>query len=135
MVVSPNASTVDQLLTLAYKHLGDNARLLRIGSSITDQDLNKKCSIDFLSGSIKNKGLTDKAALEISDERKIQLMGNCQILFISFQQLQSQILDKSGTRFDTVIIDDASMITELDILQVLKYGGLRLVMIGNSKME
>lgn len=39
------------------------------------------------------------------------------------------------SKFDTVIIDDASLMPESDILQTLKHGARRLVLLGNCNIE
>ena len=59
LVVSPNSFTVDLLLTKTAKILGPNYKLLRLGHSLTNQDLNKKYSIDHLSGSTGLKERSD----------------------------------------------------------------------------
>jgi hypothetical protein len=57
-------------------------------------------------------------------------------VFISSQQLSSTILfERSGLKFDTVIIDDASLMTESDVLQALRFGAVRLIMFGNHKIH
>jgi hypothetical protein len=57
LFVSPNSFTVDQLLVKSAKILGPDFKLLRLGHSLTSQELNKKYSIDHLSGSV---GLKDR---------------------------------------------------------------------------
>lgn len=59
LFVSPNSFTVDQLLIKSAKMLGPNLKLLRLGHSLTNQDLNKKYSIDHLSGSVGLKERND----------------------------------------------------------------------------
>ncbi len=59
LFVSPNSFTVDQLLIKSTKILGPNFKLLRLGHSLTNQDLNKKYSIDYLSGSVGLKERND----------------------------------------------------------------------------
>lgn len=39
------------------------------------------------------------------------------------------------TKHDTVIVDDASLINEIDILQALKRGAIRLILLGNIKIQ
>jgi len=45
------------------------------------------------------------------------------------------VFEKIKSKFDTVIIDDANLITESDVLQTLKYGAQRLVLFGNSLIQ
>lgn len=52
LVVSPNAFTVDLLLKKTAHLMQDSVKLLRLGHSLTDNALNKKYSIDHLSGSL-----------------------------------------------------------------------------------
>ena len=40
-------------------------------------------------------------------------------------------MERTLTKYDTVIVDDASIINEFDILQALKRGAIRLILIGN----
>ncbi|TNV82488.1 hypothetical protein FGO68_gene10529 [Halteria grandinella] len=127
LYVSPNSYTVDQLL---LKLSGEKYSMLRIGHSINDEALNKKYSIDHLSGAIHQKEHTEKV-----DQAKYALLESAQIVFLSFQQLSSILFDRSGVKFDTVLIDDASLITESDVLQTLKYGAHRLILLGNTKIE
>lgn len=84
LFVSPNSFTVDQLLINSAKSLGPNFKLLRLGHSLTNQELNKKYSIDHLSGSVGLKERNDKV-----DQVRKQLVDDCHILFISLQQLSS----------------------------------------------
>lgn len=111
LVVSPISFTVDLLLTKTAKVLGPNFKLLRLGHSLTNQDLNKKYSIDHLSGSV---GLKERS--EQVDQLRKNLVDNCHVLFISLQQLSSMIFDRSTAKFDTVILDDASLMSESDVL-------------------
>lgn len=62
-------------------------------------------------------------------------MEECDVLYVSLQQLSSQVFERSNCKFDTVIIDDASLVSESDALQTLKYGALRLYLFGNSQIE
>ena len=63
------------------------------------------------------------------------LVDGCHVLFLSLQQLSSMVFDRSTAKFDTVILDDASVMSESDVLQTLKHGALRLVILGNSQIE
>ena len=38
-------------------------------------------------------------------------------------------------KFDTVIVDDASVVSEADILIALKHSALRLIVVGNQKIQ
>lgn len=73
--------------------------------------MNKKYSLEHLSGANKKKEKDDSL-----DEAKEHLLRNCGALFITFSQVTSFVLDKSLARFDTVIIDDATLISESDVI-------------------
>ena len=45
------------------------------------------------------------------------------------------MIERTSIKFDTLIVDDSSIINEIDILQALKHGPIRLVLIGNSHLE
>jgi hypothetical protein len=64
LFVSPNSYTVDQLLHKAEKTCG--AKMLRLGNSLSDNALNKKYSIDYLSGGSNQ----DKERSEQVDDAK-----------------------------------------------------------------
>jgi hypothetical protein len=82
--------------------------------------LNKKYSLDHLSGAIKQ---VQGERSEQVDNLKRQLVEKAQVLFISFQQISSPLIERNTTvKWDTVIIDDASLISESEILQILKHG-------------
>ena len=49
--------------------------------------------------------------------------------------LHSHALEKSMLNFDTVIIDDASMVSETECLAALRHGALRAILIGNPVLE
>lgn len=55
LVVSPNSFTVDQLLSKTVQTVGESIKLLRLGHSLNEQELNKKYSLDHLSGAILAK--------------------------------------------------------------------------------
>jgi hypothetical protein len=38
-------------------------------------------------------------------------------------------------KWDTVIIDDANLLSESDVLQTIKHGAYRLVLVGNRMIE
>lgn len=61
MIVSPNSFTVDNLLQKAAHLLGDSVKLLRLGHSLTNEDLNKKYSIETLSGAKFGKPVAEKS--------------------------------------------------------------------------
>ena len=84
--------------------------MIRLGHSL-DESLNKQYSLDFLSGANLQKEHTEKV-----DQLKHQILDKSQIVLISFQQLSSILFERSGVKFDTVLIDDASLITESDVL-------------------
>ena len=80
LFVSPNSFTVDQLLIKSAKILGPTFKLLRLGHSLTNQELNKKYSIDHLSGSVGLKDRNDQV-----DLARKHLVEECNVLFISLQ--------------------------------------------------
>jgi hypothetical protein len=70
LVVSPNSYTVDNLLQKVSKSMERRVKLLRIGHSLSDQELNSKFSIENLSGSNLIKGALGEKQDAI-DEAKI----------------------------------------------------------------
>jgi hypothetical protein len=74
----PNSFAVDKLLRLVSS--SKKLKLLRLGHSLTDTELNEKYSIDHLSG-----GIQTKERSEIIDEAKKSLLEACQVLFITPQ--------------------------------------------------
>ena len=59
----------------------DKVKLLRLGRSLTDEVLNKKYSIDYLSGAIQQS--KDERSEQV-DEMKRRLVDQTQVLFLSF---------------------------------------------------
>ena len=49
--------------------------------------------------------------------------------------LHSNSIERSLHEFDTVIIDDANMISEADTITSLRHGCLRAIMLGNPKFD
>jgi hypothetical protein len=74
----PNSFAVDKLLRPVSS--SKKLKLLRLGHSLTDTELNEKYSIDHLSG-----GIQTKERSEIIDEAKKSLLEACQVLFITPQ--------------------------------------------------
>jgi superfamily I DNA and/or RNA helicase len=44
-------------------------------------------------------------------------------------------MDRTASRFDTVIIDDANLVNETDCLAALRHGCERAILIGNSDFD
>jgi hypothetical protein len=62
-------------------------------------------------------------------------LNQSQIIFVASFSLSSILLDKRLVKIDTVIVDDASLLNEIDVLQAMKNGGLRLLLLGNKDIE
>eukprot|EP00347_Sterkiella_histriomuscorum_P019777 403340332 len=132
VIVSPNSLTVDNHLRMIEKlGLDKQVNILRIGHSNHDDELNKKYSIEYLSGGINKKTQKDEAL----DQVKEDLMRQAQIIFIAVHSLTQQLVEKTQSKHDTIIIDDASVIPEVDVLQTLKRGAVRLILLGNPKIQ
>ena len=53
LFISPNSFSTDQLIKSMEKIAGNSIKMLRIGHSLSNQELNKKYSIEILSGASK----------------------------------------------------------------------------------
>ena len=49
--------------------------------------------------------------------------------------LRQHALEKCPHKFDTLIVDDASLVTESDCLAAMRHGAIRLILLGNRLME
>jgi len=49
--------------------------------------------------------------------------------------LRQHAMDRTASRFDTVIIDDANLVNETDCLAALRHGCERAILIGNSDFD
>ena len=62
------------------------------------------------------------------------MIRKAQLVFSAVHSLTSLALEKTIAKFDTIIVDDANLVNEIDILQALKHSGVRLIMLGNHKI-
>ncbi len=105
------------LLTPLAKHF----KILRIGQSAR-ADLEKKFGL-------KVNPKEEQAQIKIQ-----KVLQEAQIVVCASFSLHSNSLEKSQILYDTVIIDDASMISEADTVSALKHGCLRAVLLGNQML-
>ena len=57
------------------------------------------------------------------------------IIITGSDSLKQHSLEKTHHIFDTVIVDDASLINEADCLAALRHGAVRLILLGNSVID
>ncbi|CDW81163.1 UNKNOWN [Stylonychia lemnae] len=132
VLLSPNSLTVDKHLSIIQQlGLDKTMNIIRIGHSNHDESLNKKFSIEYLSGANMKKTQKDEAL----DQVKEDLLRQSQVVLMAIHSLNQQMIERTITKQDTVIVDDASIINEMDILQALKRGAIRLILIGNHKLQ
>ena len=93
--------------------------------SHTRPDLNKKFALE-----IPKTRDNPEAAIKIQDTIKAS-----QIVITGADSLKQHALEKTPYVFDTVIIDDASLINEADCLAALRHGAVRLILLGNSAID
>lgn len=120
LVVSPTSNGCDLILDL-LSPLGLKVR--RLGTSSSRPDLDKKFAIDF----IKSKDHEAQAKAQA-------LLEQAEIVVAAAFSLHSSHLERSPFVYDTVVIDDASMVTEADTLTALKHGCQRAILIGNPDL-
>ena len=124
MIVSPTTHAIDLILD-KFDSISDQVKILRIGHSLTRTDLNQKYALEVL------KEKDDPQAAE-----KVQAkLEEAQVIITAVSSLRQNSLERSLHTFDTVIIDDASLVNEADCLAALRHGASRLIMLGNSILD
>ncbi len=95
---------------------------MRLGSSLR-ADIEKKFGINVNpkddNAQVKVQAVLEKAKIVVS---------------ASFS-LHSNSLERSNLIYDTVIIDDANMVSEADTITALKHGCQRAIFLGNQMLE
>ena len=124
LIVSPSAHAIDLLLD-KLTPVSKKVNILRIGTSHTRPDLNKKFALEIP----KTKD-NPEAAIKVQERIK-----SAQIVITGADSLKQHSLEKSPHIFDTVIIDDASLINEADCLAALRHGAVRMILFGNSAID
>ena len=104
--------------------IADKVPIVRLGQSMSRDDLNKKYAIETTK---KN----DAAAYTMVQARIEQ----AKILVTGAFSLRQHALEKSALLFDTVIFDDASLINETDCLSALSHGANRAIFLGNRALN
>lgn len=113
LFIAPNSGGVDKLLDIAESYeLSKFGRMIRIGHSVSREDLNKKFSLDSLSGSTNKAHIKDTTV----DLLREDLIKSASIVFCSSHSLGTHILERQIVKFDTVIADDASLLNEVEVL-------------------
>lgn len=93
-------------------------KIVRLGAS-SRADIEKKFGIN-VNPKDQNASIKVQAVLE-----------KAQIVVCASFSLHSNSLERSHLSYDTVIIDDASMVSEADTITALKHGCQRAIFLGN----
>lgn len=122
--------------------------MVRLAHSQHRTDLDEKYALDRLAKVEtfnKNRDTSFAAQLE-EGKRRAKVLADADVVVAPIYALltsgtNKSILDKyqlqnPNDTFDTVIVDDANMIGEIDLIQgALRYGCQRLILIGNQDLN
>ena len=142
MVVTSSQAGADVLLD----QMSNLHSVVRMSHSFRD-DINKKYALDTLAhiDTFKKNRENSAQAIHEESQRRNKVLHTSKVIVAPINSLltsggNKSILDKYFTEFpkerlDTIIVDDANLISEIDLVQgALRYGCTRLILIGNSKL-
>ena len=120
--MSPTSNGCDLICDALEQLSSQRIKIVRIGTSTNRPDLDKKYGIHI-------KPTEKDAQIRIQD-----ILEKAKIVVSASFSLHSNSLERSQHVYDTVIIDDASMVSEADVVTSLKHGCTRAIMVGNPAL-
>jgi hypothetical protein len=122
LIVSPTANGIDHILDLLTP-CAKKFKILRLGQSVWRNDLNKLFALNVPPKSDNSQQLMQEQ------------IAKAQVVVTASFSLHSNALEKTLYQFDTVLIDDASMISEADIISSLRRDTKRAILFSNPEMS
>lgn len=149
LIVTSSQNGADVLLDRMAEFEKSGVKIVRMSHSLNRWDLNKKYSLDKLAGiDVLSKGVreTGPEAMQEEANRRAKVLESADILIAPIVSLLSSSANKSildkftqinpDCKFDTVLVDDANLVDEIELIQgALRFGCQRLLLFGTSNLS
>jgi hypothetical protein len=145
LIVTCNQVGADVILE-EFEQLSLPFKIVRMSHSINNEKINSKYALDKLAkiDFSKNKDRDAKTQQEEADKRA-KVLAAATVVVAPLTSLLTSNLNKSlldkfvlnnpDEQFDTVIVDDANLVDEVELIQAaLRFGCKRLLLFGNSRL-